>query len=127
MRSKNWQSLFFLWHGHFFGTLDSESIGSGGLVDGSQKVGEAVLTRGRENSWSLAEGCLPEVLPRVLLGGGQEGLLHKPLDLEGPYCLDGQVVVVVVAGVEGSGLPSVDQRQQGGDAPDGTTEHRPGS
>ena len=97
------------------------------LVDRSQKVGESVTSRGRKNSWSLAEGCRPEAPPRVLLGGGQDGFLHDPLKLEGLNTPGGHVSAVVVAGIEGISAEGMLERQQRRNEPDIPADHRPGS
>ena len=63
----------------------------------------------------------------MLLGGGQDGLVHKPLDLEGLDTLDGHVVVVVVSGIEGISEAGMAEGQQRRDEPDGPADYRPGS
>ena len=103
--------------------LEILDLDGGQLVDRSKEVGEAVPIRGR-NRCSLAELCRPEGLLGVLPGGGQAGLVHKPLDLEGPDTLDGHVVVVVVSGIEGISEAGMAEWQQRRDEP---ADHRPGS
>ena len=104
--------------------LEILDLDGGQLVDRSKEVGEAVPIRGRKNRCSPAELCRPEALLGVLPGGGQDGLVHKPLDLEGPDTLDGHVVVVVVSGIEGISEAGMAEWQQRRDEP---ADHRPGS
>ena len=103
--------------------LEILNLYGGWLVDRSKEVREG--RKNRRIRCPQGENR-PEALVLVLLGSGQGGLVHKPLDLEGPDTLNGHVGVVV-SGIEGISELGMAEGQQRRDKPDGPADHRSGS
>ena len=127
MVSKNMRSklaVFVLSLARSVLALEILNLYGGWLVDRSKEVREG--RKNRRIRCPQGENR-PEALVLVLLGSGQDRLVHKPLDLEGPDTLDGHVVVVVVAGIEGVSPLGIAEGQQRRNEPDIPADHRPGS
>ena len=125
MVSKNMRSklaVFVLSLARSVLALEILNLYGGWLVDRSKEVREG--RKNRKIRFPQGEMCRPEALVLVLLGSGQGGLVHKPLDLEGPDTLDGHVVVVIVSGIEGISEAGMAEWQQRRDEP---ADDRPGS
>ena len=126
MVSKNMRSklaVFVLSLARSVLALEILNLYGGWLVDRSKEVREG--RKNRRIRCPQGENR-PEALVLVLLRSGQGGLVHKPLDLEGPDTLNGHVVVVV-SGIEGISVLGMAEGQQRRDDPDGPADHRSGS
>ena len=126
MVSKNMRSklaVFVLSLARSVLALEILNLYGGWLVDRSKEVREG--RKNRRIRCPQGENR-PEALVLVLLGSGQGGLVHKPLDLEGPDTLNGHVGVVV-SGIEGISVLGMAEGQQRRDDPDGPADHRSGS
>ena len=126
MVSKNMRSklaVFVLSLARSVLALEILNLYGGWLVDRSKEVREG--RKNRRIRCPQGENR-PEALVLVLLGSGQAGLVHKPLDLEGPDTLNGHVGVVV-SGIEGISELGMAEGQQRRDDPDGPADHRSGS